>query len=283
MTRREFFAASAAAAAVAANAAGAKPPVCVFSKPLDERSDAELARIVQEAGADGVDLSVRGNGHVKPERVAEDLPRAVEAIRARGLAVPMITTALTSAAAPAPAILSAAARLKIPYFKLGYWMWKPSDEIDRRLAEVHADLAGLVALAKQHGIVAGYHNHSGNYVGEALWDTRELLRGLDPRWVGYYFDPCHATIEGGLDGWEISERIALSQLKMVAVKDFYWEKRGGRWDVHWCPLGEGMVDWDKVFRALAGFSGPISIHVEYEPADVEAALAHDVRFVRQHL
>jgi sugar phosphate isomerase/epimerase len=281
MTRRAFLAASAAAAV--AGAAPSAPAVCVFSKPLDERSDADLARIAQEVGADGVDLTVRGNGHVKPPRVAEDLPRAVEAIRARGLAVPMITTELTSAADPARAILSAAARLKIPYFKLGYWMWKPNDAIDRRLAQIHKDLAALTALAQEHGVVAGYHNHSGDYVGEAVWDIRELLRGLDPRWVGYYFDAAHATIEGGLGGWDITERIAVAQLKMVAVKDFYWEKRNGRWDVRWCPLGEGMVDWKKALARLAGFTGPISIHVEYEPADVTAALAHDVAFLRKQL
>ena len=43
----------------------------------------------------------------------------------RGLEVPMLTTELTSAADPnARPILSTAARLKIPFFKLGYWPYR---------------------------------------------------------------------------------------------------------------------------------------------------------------
>jgi L-ribulose-5-phosphate 3-epimerase len=276
MTRREFLAASAVAALPAA-----ARPLCVFSKPLDSRSTEELARICQDIGAEGVDLTVRSNGHIKPPRVAEELPRAVEAIRGRGLAVPMITTELNSAAEPAGSILAAAGALKIPYFKLGYWHYREA-AIDQRLAQVRQDLVALTALAARHGVVAGFHNHSDDYVGEATWDTRELLRGLDARWIGYYFDGCHATIEGGLAGWKIATRLAFQQLKIVAVKDFYWEKRSGRWEVRWCPLGEGMVDWRAIVALLpAGFAGPISLHVEYEPTDVQAALARDLATLRR--
>ena len=52
---------------------------------------------------------------------------------------------------------------------------------------------------------------------------------------------------------------------MVACKDFRWERTGGKWKPEMCPLGQGMVDYPRFFRALAasGFSGPISLHVEY--------------------
>jgi sugar phosphate isomerase/epimerase len=55
---------------------------------------------------------------------------------------------------------------------------------------------------------------------------------------------------------------------MLAIKDFYWEKgANGRWRVVDCPVGDGMVDW-KAFGAelrRAKFSGPMSLHVEYDP------------------
>ena len=72
---------------------------------------------------------------------------------------------------------------------------------------------------------------------------------------------------------------------MSALKDFYWEKSGGSWRVKWCPMGEGMVNWPKVFAgyAQAGFVGPVSIHMEYEPADHFAALAKDAEFVKRGL
>ena len=115
-------------------------------------------------------------------------------------------------------------------------------------------------------MVAGFHNHSGNYVGEAVWDGRAVIDGLDPNWIGYYFDPCHATAEGGEAGWNIAMRMALPRIKMVALKDFYWEKVNGKWSMRMCPIGEGMVNWREVFALLASahFAGPLSLHLEYE-------------------
>jgi sugar phosphate isomerase/epimerase len=70
----------------------------------------------------------------------------------------------------------------------------------------------------------------------------------------------------------------------VAIKDFYWEKRAGKWKMQMCPLGEGMVKWPEFFATLAaaGFQGPISMHVEYEPVD-EAAIARDFAVLRQQV
>ena len=116
-----------------------------------------------------------------PERATEDLPRAVEAIRARGLEVPMLTTELTSAADPnARPILSTAARLKIPFFKLGYWPYRTDPVAD--LQKAAADVRGLVELAKEYGITAGFHNHprmSDSPAGmDGKWSSRSIRSGL---------------------------------------------------------------------------------------------------------
>jgi sugar phosphate isomerase/epimerase len=260
-----------------------RPPVVLFSKPLPGLGYPELARTIRQIGLDGVDLTVRAKGHVLPENVERDLPRAWEAFRAEGLSLPMITTELTSASHPAARpILATAARLKIPFFKLGYWRYTAAEDPERTLERVRRDLSGLVSLAREYGLTAGFHNHSGADVGTAVWDLRHLLQGLDARHVGYYFDPAHATVEGGAYGWELSARLALKQLKMVAVKDFLWVKRGAAWKPAWGPLGEGMVNWPRVAAMLkaARFPGPITLHVEYEPADVPAAIARDFERLR---
>ena len=72
---------------------------------------------------------------------------------------------------------------------------------------------------------------------------------------------------------------------MAAFKDFYWAKVNGKWTSVACPLGEGIVNWSKLFPLIAGtrFSGPISIHQEYKPADRIAAARTDLEFVRKHL
>jgi sugar phosphate isomerase/epimerase len=138
-------------------------------------------------------------------------------------------------------------------------------------------------MSKEHGITCGFHNHSGDYFGAAVWDIREIIRDMDPAAVGHYLDPAHATIEGGLAGWRITMNMVAPRLKMVAMKDFYWAKTGGKWDVQWCPMGQGMVDWTRVFAGLktAGFKGPLTLHVEYEAKDELEAIARDFAFIKK--
>jgi L-ribulose-5-phosphate 3-epimerase len=282
MNRRNFLAV-AAAAPLAAQTQARRSPLCFFSKHLPELKPGELGKWLHDAGFDGADLTVRPGGHVLPERVAQDLPGAVEAIRARGVEVPMITTELTSAADPsARPILSTAARLRIPYFKLGYWRYTNDPVADVQKAA--SDVRALVELAKEYGITAGFHNHPRN-VGLAGWDGRQVVEGLDSKWIGYYYDANNATEEGAVMGWEVTLRLALPRLKMAAFKDFYWEKVNGKWTSVACPLGQGMVNWSKLFPlvAAARFTGPISIHQEYKPADRMAAARADLEFVRKGL
>ena len=259
MTRRTFLA---AAAAVPLMADQKRPTLCMFSKHFPELKYDELGKTCRDMGFAGIDLTVRPKGHVLPERVADDLPRAVDALRKAGLEVPMITTELTNASDPAAIpTLKTAARLGVSCFKPGYWRYNAADPL-ARLKEVAADIRGLAALAAEHKITMGLHNHSGTYVGQAVWDTWEMIRDLDPHWTGFYYDPGHATIEGGAGGREISQRLVSPRLKMAAIKDFYWKKAVPVW----CPLGEGVVNWKQVFAdfAKAEYAGPLSLHLEYD-------------------
>ncbi|MGA2594209.1 MAG: sugar phosphate isomerase/epimerase family protein [Bryobacteraceae bacterium] len=286
LTRRAFTLGGAAALQVSAQTPRATPTICLFSKHLPKIHYSELGGVLKDLGFAGCDLTVRPGGHVEPALSAADLYRAVEAIRAEGVEVPMITTAFVSAADPtAPNVLALCGRMKVPYFKLGYWPYRPTDNIAARIAEVRRDVEGLVALGRACGIAAGFHNHSGNYVGEAVWDTRTIIDDMDPKWIGYYFDPCHATAEGGEAGWNIAMRMALPRIKMVALKDFYWAKVNGKWMMQMCPIGEGMVNWPQVFSLLASsrFSGPLSLHLEYEPKDELSSIARDLAFVKKQV
>ena len=143
---------------------------------------------------------------------------------------------------------------------------------------------GLADLARQYGIVAGFHNHPRN-VGLAFWDAHEILRDLHPKWIGYYYDAQNAAEEGAIRGWEVGLRLASPRLKMAACKDFYWEKSVGQSKPVECPLGEGVVNWPAVFKLFgeASFGGPISIHQEYNPSDRLAAAHTDLEFVRKQL
>lgn len=277
------------AAAPLAGAAPSRPTLCIFSKHMAQFGYDDLGKKSKEIGFEGVDLTVRSKGHVEPANAAADLPRAFEAIRSAGLSVPMITTGLLNTSDPAARpTLSTAAKLKIPFWKPGYYRYPKVDvpgTVEQAVADVKPQIAGLVAMSKEYGITCGFHNHSGDYVGAPVWDTRDLIANLDPKAIGFYLDPAHATIEGGLAGWRITMNLVASRLKMVALKDFYWEKSNGKTKLQWCPMGEGMVDWPKVFANLktANFTGPLTLHVEYETKDELAAIAKDFEFVRKQV
>jgi sugar phosphate isomerase/epimerase len=269
------------------------PLFCLFSKPLPELGWDDLGRLVKEAGFDGVDLTVRPKGHVRPERAADDLPRAIDTVRSHGLAVPMITTDLTSAELPhARPLLEAAARNGVGWFKTGYWQYRSSD-VRGEVAEAGRALAGLASLARDCGIEMGFHNHE-SYVGAALWDIAPAIDRLEPRWAGYYFDPRHAVAEGGGGAWRAATHLVMPRLKMLAIKDCVWQKASNGWHIENCPLGEGLVDWTWFGATLrpTGFHGPISIHLEYDipgataAERIEATLAaarRDLAFARRAL
>lgn len=238
--------------------------ICFFSKHLPAMDWHRLGQAVKSAGFGGVDLTVRPKGHVAPDRVAADLPRAYDAIRAHGLAVPMITTALVSADDPAARpTFEAAARLGIRLVKAGYYSYAYKD-VRAELATVVRRFAGLAALAASCGVTLGFHNHTGN-VGASGWDAAAIVDPVEAGAAGYYFDVAHAVVEGGVGGWRAFTSLAAARLRMVAVKDFVWEKTDRGWRPRWVPLGDGVVDWRRHLADLAAarFAGPISLHLEY--------------------
>ena len=64
----------------------------VFSKHLQWLNYEDAADVVAEIGWDGIECPVRPGGHVLPERVEDDLPKMVEALRKRNLEMLLMTT-----------------------------------------------------------------------------------------------------------------------------------------------------------------------------------------------
>lgn len=313
MKRRDFLNAGFAAAVAAclpgersraraeesprASAVSLSERLCLFTDHLDDSgySYSDVAKMLSPLKIAGPDLTVRGGGLAPPERAAEELPKAAAAFAGQGLSIPMISTNLTSAKDPtAGPILSTMGKLGIRYYKLGYYHYHDAAKWESELDAHRKELASLLELGREAGVQAGFHNHAGATVGGAVWDSWELLEPLDPSAVGFYFDPAHATIEGAKHSWKLNLHRISSRLAMVAVKDVVWEKTSKGWQTRWCPLGEGMVNWEEFFRELSriAFAGPISIHIEYDPGGSTrleridnslAAAQRDVQFVREHL
>jgi sugar phosphate isomerase/epimerase len=247
--------------------AAGKLKVAIFSKHLQFLRGEALAAGAAEIGFDGIDLAVRKGGHVEPERVRQDLPKLVAAVRSHGLEVPMLTTDIADADSPyAEDVLKTMTELGIHHYRWASLRYDADRPIAKQLDELKPRVAKLAALNSRYQAGAMYHTHSGiGLVGASIWDLYIVLKDFDPQAVGVNYDIGHATIEGGFGGWINSLRITGPHLRGVAVKDFLWEKDNRGWKANFKPLGTGMVHFPQFFGMLAAshFSGPLQLHFEY--------------------
>ncbi|MDP9171271.1 MAG: sugar phosphate isomerase/epimerase [Acidobacteriota bacterium] len=296
MTRRTALAACGALAAFATKARSQQadpnpkfgrsaprrtmPMLCGFSGNLAKIRYAELGMIAQQIGYEGIDLTVQIGGHVDPRITNVDLIRAFESVRGAGLEVPMITTDITMASERTTyPVLYLTGHSQIPLFRLGLWRYPGGGDLQQTLLQVRHDVAEIVAVAQRCEITAMFPNRAG-FVGESVTDTQTIIGDMNPQGSGYYFDPAEAG-----DKWEAAFRVALPRLKAISLQDFKWEQADGEKKLKKCPLGEGLVDWQKFFGIAVGakFTGPISIHMEYKPADEPGSMARDLEFVRKQV
>ena len=233
------------------------------------RSADEVAMAAKQMGYDGVDVNVRANGqgHILPDRVAQDLPPFVAAIRKHGLEVSAITPSIADADTPyAEDILRTAAKLGIRYYWWGTFRYSANKPIMQQLDDLKPRVAKLAALNKKYGMTAMYHTYAGNAIGTPIWDFLYVLKEFDPALVGFHYDLGHMTREGANGLWATNLRAAGAYVKGISVKDFIWVKGNeGRWRTEWVPLGKGLVQLDQFAAILKEmqFSGPIENQPEY--------------------
>ncbi|WP_372652960.1 sugar phosphate isomerase/epimerase family protein [Draconibacterium sp.] len=242
-----------------------KRKVYIFSKHLQWLDFDEMALTAKNIGFDGIDLTVRPKGHVIPERVKEDLPRAINAIKAAGLDADRMTTAITD---PEDAltidILETAAKEGIKNYRLGWFDYNPTLSIEENITGFNLKLRGLAKLNKELGLTAAYQNHAGEMAGGPVWDMSLMLDGIDPNLVGVRYDIRHATVEGGTS-WPLGMKLLADKINSFDVKDFIWKKTDGKWRPFNVRVGEGMVDFDRYFQIIDELSikGDFTIHLEY--------------------
>jgi sugar phosphate isomerase/epimerase len=268
-TRREFVKKAALCAATLA-----RPPIsraeskraditfAVFTKHFLGLRQEELADILAELGVTSIEAPIRAKGHVEPERVVEELPRFVEILKKRGIAISVISSGINAVAPEqhTEQVLRTARALGIPRYRMDWYYYDLKKPIWPQLDEIRPKLKELVAFSKEIGILPCYQNHSGrNYVGAPIWDMAMLMRDYTPAELAWCFDIMHATIEGSLS-WPIEVNLIRDHLEVANFKNFVWQGKGHR-DA---PLGEGVVGKAYVDMLKAtGFRGPVTLHVEY--------------------
>lgn len=290
--RRTFLAGGVAAATAMsplANALRASEPqgnkICAFIKFLQSLSYEQLAETIAELEFDGIEATVRDRGHVLPERVEEDLPKLVEALKKHNLEITVMASSVNSVDQPhTEKVLRTAASLGVKRYRMAHYRCDLDRPVLEQLDEFRPALKELVALNRELGISAVYQNHAGaKYVGATLWDLYHLIEDYPVEDVGAAFDIRHATAAAGVS-WPVVFNLMRPHLGAVYVKDFRWNER----KMENVPLGEGMVD-NKFFSVLkrSQYGGPISLHVEYlRQAGLEpniAGLKNDLTTLRARL
>jgi sugar phosphate isomerase/epimerase len=245
--------------------------VNIFSKHLqflDYKSTGEMAA---EMGFSGVDLTVRPKGHVLPESVKVDLPKAVSEINSAGSNCEMITTSIESIHNTLDVdIIKIAAKSGVKYYRTNWFDYIEDKTMEDALELYKQRIKELSDLNKAQNIIGYYQNHAGKKVGASFWEIKKILEAADLNYFGTQYDIRHALAEGG-HSWENGLRLLQSNIKGIVIKDFKWGKVNGNWKPVNVPVGEGMVDFNTYFKLLKKYKlkPPVSLHLEYDLGGAE--------------
>ena len=245
--------------------------VHLFSKHLQFLNYDNMSSAAVEMGFDGLDLTVRRKGHVLPENVLHDLPKAVEAMKKYNIAPKMMSTNVWDVNSTINKnVLETASALGFTNYRTD-WLKYPEDKDIKESQVLFAKQArALEIINKKLGLIGGYQNHAGKHVGAPIWDLLPILEGTKGKFIGSQYDIRHAVIEGG-ESWELGLKRIKSYINSIVIKDVKWGIKSGKWQPINVPLGEGMVDFNRYFSLLKKYkiNVPVSLHVEHDIGGAE--------------
>lgn len=249
-----------------------KRPICAFTKCLQFLNFDQIAEVLARLGFDGADITLRPGGQIEPENTKSELPKAVKSMEKAGVGIPMMVTAIVDADDKLSVeTLKIAAGLGIKYYRMGWLGYDFSKSIQQNLDTYKSQFEKLAKLNEKLGIHGGYQNHSGLHVGAPVWDLYDLLKDIDPKYLGIQYDIRHATTEGGYS-WLLGMKRIEPWIRTICIKDFVWAKNEkGEWRHENVMLGEGMVKFDEYLKEYATLKieAPISMHFEYDLGGAE--------------
>ena len=248
-----------------------KSPLIFFTKHLGNATAEQYIDYARQFGCDGFDIACRPGQTVTPDNVKTALPKLVKQLSAAGLVVPMLTgegNLLEPTNSTAEPILAAMQESGVKLLKIGYFQIKHrAEDYWEKIAYIRTQFEGWVRLGEKYGVRICYHTHSGSHImGINAAAVMHFLHGFDPKWVGAYLDPAHLLLDG--EHPDMAFNMVKRYLAIVGLKDARKEPSNINygWKYTFCRAGHGDVDWPNFLEILrlANFTGPISIHAEYE-------------------
>ncbi len=268
---------------------GPKGEYHVFSKMFQFLDYDRLAETLAKAGATGIEWTVRKGGHVEPERVKTDLPKAVDAARKQGLKSDMMVVSYTRADEPgADEVFKVAADCGIRQFRPGYFAYAKGETAAQMADRVKAAFDSYVKLGEKTGLRSVHHNHNtlGGVVrfGGLIWDMWSVMQDFDPKYVAFEFDPMRAIRETGAS-WRAALGRVATHVGAVCLKDFRLKPDANPLAAteELVAAGAGVMPWDEVKAAISqsGISAPFVVHFEW-PFPKEGDLVATVKTELDH-
>lgn len=248
--------------------------ITFFSKTLKSLDVDGLISAGEHLGLEGWDLAVRPGYTVNPDNVETALPIAAHKLTAAGQPVLTVTGNFDVLLPDDPQVqplLSGMADAGVGLLKLGYFTISPAQEdYWQEVERIRRAFDGWQQLSREYGVKILYHTHSGSgSMGLNCAALMHLLSGFDPQHIGAYIDPGHMLING--EPFAHGLGMVKPYLAMVGLKDYkphlHATDAGGALTWECVMAGQGGVTWGNVFAELTalGFSGPCSVHAEFEP------------------
>ena len=268
----------------------AKNRITVFTKPWPDLTLEDLADLVVELGADGVELPVRDGYQVTPESISTMLPEAVAALGERGLVISSVAGSLEENTIRA----MGESGIGILRVCIGIDMSKGY------LASVDAvrqQIVSLEPVLRSAGVTVGIQNHYGHSVASAL-GILHLIDPIAPEIAGAVLDFAHCALDG--EPPEMAADIVKERLSLVNFKNACRVRTNGpdepeaAWEVLWTTARHGGYSWEQAVKVLGnlGYTGDLCLPGEYSllgtPGqlmgdDVIPRLGADVAYLRQLL
>ncbi len=239
-------------------------PIILFEKPVQALHYDEIADRIAAMGIQGIEATIRRNGHIKPENAAKEVPVLMKAMEKAGLTTVLPATHLNQ---PDDHMRE---QLKIfhdngirQYRMQNYRYDKKSNDLLADARSYREKLLKIAEMNAEVGIHGVYQIHSGwHLAGALIWDAAIMFEGIDPDQIGLAYDLRHSKTDTGLS-WKLAAQLAQKHTRALYIKDAKWGGERSNKLVN-VPLDTGFVDqkmFDHVRKGLPPM--PLSLHMEW--------------------
>lgn len=267
-----------------------KATFSIFPKFYRSLDPDGLAELVTGVGLDTTNLVVRDGFWVSDDDLAGGVERFVRRMEAAGLTIRFATVGwMPEDVCRQPDRLRVLADNGIEEFRMGYFRVEDGD-VRGSLSSARERLARMAECCRTAGVRAVYQVHHGTLVPNS-WAAYALVEGLGSDAVGIMLDPGNQAHEGW-ENWDRAAGLLGDSLVAVGIKDVAVERdetaadhpdKG--WRRRWCPIYEGITNWDEVAGALdaGGFDGTfvwMPFYDQDDPAERTRKLEREVAYMR---